>query len=326
MNVQRSRYRAVFGPIAVVVLFAAGMRWSPFEPHRAPADPSGTPGGTPSWLDGDWAVFERTVREAHVARMDTLPMGALMAALGRGFVGTPYVPQTLEVDGPERLVINFQALDCVTFVENVFALARFVKSGGGARLEDRGQIEGEYERLLRSLRYRNDVIDRYPSRLHYFTDWIGENERKLLLHDISEELGGVVDREPIDFMTTHREAYRQLSDSDAVDEMRRIEMGLSASGRHYVPEERIGDVAGDIRDGDVIAATSTVGGLDVAHTGLALWVDGTLRLLHAPLVGEAVQISETSLADRITQIEGQDGIIVARPLEPFASTSRQAPR
>ena len=68
------------------------------------------------------------------------------------------------------------------------------------------------------------------------------------------------------------------------------------------------------------AATSTVAGLDVAHTGLALWVDGTLRLLHAPLVGEAVQISETSLAERILRIDGQDGIIVARPHEPGAPT------
>jgi len=61
--------------------------------------------------------------------------------------------------------------------------------------------------------------------------------------------------------------------------------------------------------------TSTVEGLDVAHTGIALWVDGTLRLLHAPLVGEAVQISEVSLAERIESIDGQDGIIVARPIE-----------
>jgi len=73
-------------------------------------------------------------------------------------------------------------------------------------------------------------------------------------------------------------------------------------------------VAHRIRSGDVIAATSTVEGLDVAHTGLALWRDGTLHLLHAPLVGEAVQVSEVSLADRIRRIEGQDGIMVARPL------------
>ena len=89
-----------------------------------------------------------------------------------------------------------------------------------------------------------------------------------------------------------------------------------------MPEDRIAAVADLIRDGDIIAATSTVEGLDVAHTGLALWVDGSLRLMHAPLVGEAVQISEETLAERIQRIEGQDGIIVARPSEPLIARSR----
>jgi hypothetical protein len=79
-----------------------------------------------------------------------------------------------------------------------------------------------------------------------------------------------------------------------------------------VPQDRIEAGAEGIRDGDIIAATSTVAGLDVAHTGLALWVDGTLRLMHAPLVGDSVQVSEITLAERIQGISGQDGIIVAR--------------
>ena len=122
------------------------------------------------------------------------------------------------------------------------------------------------------------------------------------------------DDEPVDFMTTHTEAYRQLADEANVASVRRAEETLTAAGRTYVPQERIESVADRIRDGDIIAATSTVAGLDVAHTGLALWVDGTLRLMHAPLVGDSVQISEITLAERIRGIDGQDGIIVARPV------------
>ena len=85
-----------------------------------------------------------------------------------------------------------------------------------------------------------------------------------------------------------------------------------------MPEARIAAVADRIRDGDVIAATSTVAGLDVAHTGLALHVDGRLHLLHAPLVGDSVEVSELPLADRILRIEAQDGIMVARPREAGA--------
>lgn len=317
-----TRYRALLGPLAGVALVVVAMFWSPFEPHPLPADPSGAPGGEVSWAESDWSVFERTVRSAVAAGADTLPMGDAMVRVGLELVGTPYEPGTLEVEGPERLVIDLGGLDCVTFVENVYAIAAAVKAGVAGRLDDRAAIEGEYERMLRAMRYRGNVIDGYPSRLHYFSEWILDGEAKELVEDVTDELGGVVDREPIDFMSTHADAYRQLADPGNLETVRRIEELLSARGRHYVPEDRIDEVADRIRDGDVIAATSTVEGLDVAHTGLALWVDGTLKLLHAPLVGDSVQVSERSLAERIRSIEGQDGIIVARPLEPGGSASR----
>jgi N-acetylmuramoyl-L-alanine amidase-like len=122
--------------------------------------------------------------------------------------------------------------------------------------------------------------------------------------------------EPVDFMSTHPEAYRQLDDEDNLSAVRDTEEALSARDRRFVPQDAISGVAGAIRNGDIIAATSTVRGLDVAHTGLALWIDGELHLLHAPLAGEAVQISRVSLAERIQRIDGQDGIMVARPSEP----------
>jgi len=61
---------------------------------------------------------------------------------------------------------------------------------------------------------------------------------------------------------------------------------------------------------------STVDGLDIAHTGLALWHDGRLHLLHAPLVGDTVEISPLPLAERMKGIRGQKGIRVARPVAP----------
>ena len=133
---------------------------------------------------------------------------------------------------------------------------------------------------------------------------------------ISRDLGGVADPSPIDFMSAHPDAYRQLADPDVLVEVARMEARLGQVERHYVPAEAIDASSGGIRDGDIIAATSTVAGLDVAHTGIALWQDGVLKLLHAPLVGSHVQVSEESLAERIGRIGGQDGIMVARPLAP----------
>jgi hypothetical protein len=94
-----------------------------------------------------------------------------------------------------------------------------------------------------------------------------------------------------------------------------MEGGLNAKGpRWFLPKATIAAVAGQIQDGDIIAATSTVPGLDIAHTGFAIWQKGKLHLLHAPLVGKSVEISPLPLADRIQTIKTQDGIMVARPL------------
>jgi hypothetical protein len=267
------------------------------------------------WEPADWEVFERTVLWGRAARIDTLAFGDAVATIGRQFVGTAYVPGTLEVPGPERVVVNFRGLDCVTFVENALALTRFIRSGGASQLGDRVAAETRYESLLAELRYRGGVLHGYPSRLHYFSEWISDGVRRGLLVDLGPELGAIPDPEPIDFMSTHADAYRQLADPEVLEATRATEARLSAAGHRYVPEDRIASVAGRIRNGDVIAATSTVPGLDIAHTGLALWIDGALHLLHAPLVGEAVQISEVPLAERILRIGSQDGIMVARPQE-----------
>jgi len=290
----------------------------PGAPSAVEAPDTASEHGVRPWDDADWAIFQDRARWALDHRVDTLPIGEAVAAIGRTFVGTPYVPRTLEAEGPEHLVIDFRGLDCVTFVETALATARFVRQPGAAGLlERRAAAEARYDALLTQLRYRGGDLDGYPSRLHYFTDWIADGARKGLLRDVTQELGGVRDTEPVDYMTTHAEAYRQLAGSPAdVAAIRGVEERLSAAGRWYVPQDRIDQAAPDIRDGDVIAATSAVPGLDVAHTGIAIWIDGTLHLMHAPLVGDSVQISEQSLAQRIRRISGQDGIIVARPLEP----------
>lgn len=266
------------------------------------------------WSDADWNAFRSKVRWALAEGLDTLPIGERMARLGRSFVGTPYVPGTLEAPGPEHLVIDFHSFDCVTFVETTFAMARFLHSSEARHLDDRAAAEARYDRILERIRYRGGKLDGYPSRLHYFSEWISDGVAKGLLENVTAALGGVRDTSAIDFMTTHTGAYRQLADSANVAAMRRVEARLTAAGRWYIPQNEIARVSPRIRDGDVIAVTSTVQGLDIAHTGLALWVDGKLHLLNAPLVGKSVQISTKPLAARIQGIHSEDGIMVARPL------------
>jgi hypothetical protein len=263
----------------------------------------------------DWEIFGAAVTDAWDRGLDTLPIGQTMIQIGLDFLGFPYAPGTLEVAGDEAVVVNFEEFDCVTLVENVLALARFVKIHESGILESEPRAEEAYRDLLREIRYRNARVEGYPSRLHYFSDWIANNEEKDLVREMTREMGGVLDAKAIDFMTTHPEAYRQLSDPANLFAMESMERALSRSVRYKIPQDQISVWAPQIQDGDIIAATSTVDGLDVAHTGLAIWRGSELHLLHAPLVGDSVQVSPRPLAERILRLEGQDGIRVARPLE-----------
>ena len=66
-----------------------------------------------------------------------------------------------------------------------------------------------------------------------------------------------------------------------------------------------------------------VEGLDVAHTGIAVWRDGAVHLLNAPLVGKSVEISEKAIPERLAGIKSQDGLVVGRPVEaPLAPAGR----
>jgi hypothetical protein len=257
-------------------------------------------------IDPDRALFEQRMRWAFSERLDTLPLGDIVARLGRTFVGTTYTPGVLEAEGPEHLVINLRELDCVTYVENVLAMARLIKA--------RSVDFGTYQAQLVRIRYRNGVLNGYPSRLHYFSDWIHDNGAKGVVRDVTRELGGTRHGERINFMSAHPSSYRQLAEASNLEGIKRAELEINRRQRYYIPQDRIAQVEDQIRDGDIIAMTSTVRGLDIVHTGIAVRIDGRVHLMHAPLVGKSVEISELPLAERVRGIESQNGIMVARPV------------
>ena len=262
----------------------------------------------PQRMDEDSLIFTRTITRARLEHLDTLPIGEVIARVGKWFVGTPYTPYTLEEAGPEHLVINLRTFDCQTFLENMLAFGRVIKM-------ERADF-ATFKRELTRLRYRDGKLAGYPSRLHYFSEWIANNDAKGIARNLTPELG-VVDAEPIDFMSTHRAAYKALAGNDAfLAQIQAMEKRISAVPRYMIPEDRIAALESKIHNGDLIAMTSSLKGLDVAHTGLALWVAGRLHLMHAPLVGDSVEISAKPLADRVIALATQDGIMVARPLEP----------
>lgn len=55
------------------------------------------------------------------------PIGDVITAVGKSFLGTDYVAHTLEVGDTEQLVINLTGLDCTTFLENTLVFSRLNK-------------------------------------------------------------------------------------------------------------------------------------------------------------------------------------------------------
>ena len=236
------------------------------------------------------------------------PMGEIMVAVGMSFLGSPYRSNTLEVPGKERLVVNLQMFDCVTFVESTLALSRCIKRNN--------HTFDDFKRQLQFVRYRSGTIDGYPSRLHYFTDWVGDNQAKRVVKDVTRDIGGEPYRKAMNFMSTHKSLYRQLSEGANAEKIKAAETKISAREQYHIPKGRVAELQSNIRGGDIIALTTSIEGLDVSHAGLAIDSHGTVKYLHAPLTSGSVQLSEHSLADYLTAHEKQTGIIVARPLEP----------
>jgi hypothetical protein len=242
--------------------------------------------------------------------LQTKPIGDVIVEVGKSFIGTDYVSHTLEVDGDERLVVNLTGLDCNTFLEYALVFARNIKQGK--------TTFDDYKKELMLIRYRGGKIDQYPSRLHYFTDWIYDNSKKAIVMDITKEIGGELLILDLSFMSGHPQYYKHLKQNpEFIPLIKQQEEEISKRDYYYIPQDKIADIENKIKDGDLLAFTSTVRGLDVNHVGIAVRLDdGRIHVLHAPNVGYKVQISDLPLAEYVMKIERDSGVIVIRVLEP----------
>lgn len=252
----------------------------------------------------DKSLFETKINDLEQTK--AMSLGDTIISVGQSFLGTPYVEKTLEVGDTETLVVNFGGLDCTTFVENVLAFSMM--------LQNQQKDFENFTENLETVRYRNGNLEGYSSRLHYFTEWIRNNEKKGLIEDITAELGGVELEKPINFMGTHRNLYPFLASDENFEAMVSVEKEIAKEKFCYLPQDEIESKEHLIKSGDILALATSIKGLDVTHTGIAIHQpDGRLHLLHASSKNGEVEISELPLADYLKNIKSNIGIIVARP-------------
>jgi len=252
----------------------------------------------------DQRVFEELIRYLDKKKISATFPDQLVLEIGKFFLGMPYVNGTLDTKGAERLVVNLREFDCFTFVENVVTLAWHVKS--------RGKTFETFRRLLRKIRYRHGRLQRYSSRLHYFADWIHDNEKKGIARDVTAKIGGRPSRKALTFMTAHPDLYPPLKDVLNLQRMKFVERVISRRSLFFIPKKGLRHSEDRIRDGDIIAITTNTKGLDVQHVGLAARVKNRIHLLHASSIEGKVVLSEKTLYRYLMQSRARSGIIVAR--------------
>lgn len=232
--------------------------------------------------------------------------------IGKKLLGKPYVSHTLDHYADEQLVVNMNAFDCTTYLETVLAITL-------ARTELKPadtptQVEQSFKKYLTQLRYRNGHIDGYASRLHYFSDWLRNNEKMGLLADVTAQLPGSMSvAKPVSYMTSATHKYPAMSDPAVYRQMLLTETSLNQQSFSFIPTKYIRQAEGRIQEGDIVMLMAARPGLDMRHVGLAIrQPNGRLHLLHASSERGRVVISPLPLSNYVLSHKRMSGIRVAR--------------
>ena len=231
---------------------------------------------------------------------------ALIEFYARQLLGTPYVAHTLEAD-EEVLTINIHELDCLTFIESLYALTR-------ATLNHRYSWR-DYAANIENVRYRGGTMGDYSSHIHYISEWIIDNHLRGNLVEVTPDLPHADYMvKNIDYMSKNPSQYRQLkNDTAMVEKIRRHE--LRQHRFPYLKRSWLNDkdVKAALRSGDFISLVTKADGLDVSHNGIIIVDDkGDPYLLDASMSGGKVMIESKTLFKFLERSKNNIGVRVFR--------------
>lgn len=231
---------------------------------------------------------------------------ALIEFYARQLLGTPYVAHTLEGD-EEMLTINIHELDCLTFIETLYALTR-------ATLNNRYSWR-DYAANIENVRYRGGEMGDYSTRIHYISEWIIDNHMRGNLVEITPDLPHAEYLvKNIDYMSHNPGQYRQLkNDSAMVEKIKRYE--LLRHRYPYLKRSWLDDkaVKAALRSGDFVSLVTKIQGLDVSHNGIIVIDDkGEPHLLDASMSGGKVMLEDKPLFKFLEKSKTNIGVRVFR--------------
>lgn len=228
----------------------------------------------------------------------------------RKLKGIPYVAHTLEINKKEKLVINLRQLDCTTYVENVVALSMC--------MNEKKYTFKSFCDNLKKIRYRDDSQPHYTQRLHYFTDWIENNTKKGICKEIQSPAPPFTNTQRINvfYMSENPSKYKMLKENPKyIPTIRKTEQNINQKTYKYIPKTEVKNtntVRRTIQDGDIIATTTSLKGLDIQHIGFAIWHKDGLHMLNASSLHHKVVEEPMTLYNYLQKQKTMTGIRIIR--------------
>ncbi|OPY65742.1 MAG: hypothetical protein A4E63_02882 [Syntrophorhabdus sp. PtaU1.Bin050] len=234
-----------------------------------------------SWSEGQ---LNRLMSEAAQIK----DAGERIDFLSRQFLGVGYRENTLigDTETAEAFVVNFEGVDCFTFVDYVEAM-RCSRSFAG------------FVNNLRRIRYRSGNVT-FEERNHFFTDWREFNHG--LVEDVTAQTGGARTKTIRKLLNVKADGTPYLS-------------GIPPRERtiEYIPSYAIDDeVVAKLKTGDYVGVYSELPGLDVSHVGILVDHSGRIHLRHASSLAGCRKVCDQ---DFVSYIAEKPGIMVLRSFD-----------
>lgn len=212
--------------------------------------------------------------------------GELIEQVSQSFLGTPYQANTLigSATVPEKLVVDFNGVDCFTLLDYVHALSQ---SASKADFIDR----------LVKTRYKKGKVS-FVNRKHFFSDWFASQPRNAL--DVTAQISPKA-------VVVHKQLNLKADGGRFIPAIGIFERDIT-----YIPANALDQSALDaIHSGDYIGIYSKLNGLDVSHVGIAIRIGDQLYYRNASSLQRNRKVVDTHFMD---YMHNKPGIVVLRAL------------